>query len=90
MQPSPETCIPTARPPAAVLGTLQELIAAICLLPEWQREEILQCLESTRDGSSDWPQQSPPCIRTESKVVFVDQSADAVHDETSKTDGSSE
>ena len=65
------------RPPAAVLGALQELVTAICLHPEWQREEILQCLESACHGSSDWPQQLPPSIQrtdSKSKVVFVDTS----------------
>ena len=39
-----------ARPPAAVLGALQELIAAICLHPEWEREDILECLEGACRG----------------------------------------
>lgn len=73
------TCTtPTVRPPAAVLGALQELVAAICLHPDWQREEILQCLESACHGNPET--QASPCIQrsdSKSKVVFVDASAES-------------
>ena len=94
-----QTGTPVVRPPAAVLGALQELVAAICLHPEWEREEILQCLESACHGDPDWPQQPPPCIQrceSKSKVVFVDtagehgdaaESSAANCDETAKTGG---
>jgi hypothetical protein len=100
--PSSDTGAPQVRPPAAVLGALQELVTAICLHPEWQREEILQCLESACHGSSEWPQQLPPSIQrtdSKSKVVFVDtlegdngdtDSPRVCTDETTKTDGRSE
>ena len=66
-----------ARPPAAVLGALQELIAAICLHPEWEREDILECLEGACRGSSGpgTPEHLPTRIQrsnSKSKVVFID------------------
>ena len=95
---APGTGAPVVRPPAAVLGALQELVTAICLHPEWEREEILQCLESACHGGPDW-QQPPPCIQrygSKSKVLFVETSAEhgggadsptADSDETAKTGG---
>jgi hypothetical protein len=90
---SSDTGTPIVRPPAAVLGALQELVTAICLHPEWQREEILQCLESACRGSPDWPHQLPPSIErsdSKSKVVFVDASAGENGDADSPTSDSDE